>query len=147
MQTNAQLLSAFRNQNISTLTIRLFVTLIVALGIASVLVVSVVQKQKEIGILRAMGASRGAILGVFLLQGAVVALVGSVFGSALAMGMVRLFARLFRNVDGSPIFTPEVDWMLIFSTWLVALATGALAALLPARRAAKLDPVAAIRAG
>ncbi len=147
MQTNAQLLSAFRNQNISTLTIRVFVTLIVALGIASVLVVSVVQKQKEIGILRAMGASRGAILGVFLLQGAVVALVGSVFGSALAMGMVRLFARLFRNVDGSPIFTPEVDWMLIFSTWLVALAAGALAALLPARRAAKLDPVAAIRAG
>jgi lipoprotein-releasing system permease protein len=147
MLTNAQLLTAFRNQNISTLTIRVFVTLIVALGIASVLVVSVVQKQKEIGILRAMGASRGAILRVFLLQGALVALVGSVFGSALAMAMVRLFARLFRNVDGSPIFTPEVDWTLILSTWLVALAAGALAALLPARRAARLDPVAAIRAG
>jgi lipoprotein-releasing system permease protein len=147
MQTNAQLLAAFRNQNVSTLTIRVFVTLIVALGIASVLVVSVVQKQKEIGILRAMGAARGAILRVFLLQGALVALVGSVLGSALAMGMVRIFARLFRNADGTPIFAPEVDVTLVVSTWFVALATGALAALLPARRAARLDPVAAIRAG
>jgi lipoprotein-releasing system permease protein len=147
MQTNAQLLAAFRNQNISTLTIRVFVTLIVALGIASVLVVSVVQKQKEIGILRAMGASRGAVLRVFLLQGALVALAGSVLGSALAMAMVNLFARLFRNADGTPIFSPEVDPALIVSTWLIALLTGALAALLPARRAARLDPVAAIRAG
>ncbi|MGA8054958.1 MAG: ABC transporter permease, partial [Burkholderiales bacterium] len=100
MQTNAQLLAAFRNQNVSTLTIRTFVTLIVALGIASVLVVSVVQKQKEIGILRAMGASRGAILRVFLLQGALVALAGSVLGSALAVAMVETFAKLFKNADG-----------------------------------------------
>ena len=50
--------------------IRLFVGLTAALGIASVLVVSVVQKSKEIVILRATGATRGQILGVFLLQGA-----------------------------------------------------------------------------
>ena len=147
MQTNAQLLAAFRNQNVSTLTIRTFVTLIVALGIASVLVVSVVQKQKEIGILRAMGASRGAILRVFLLQGALVALAGSVLGSALAVAMVETFAKLFKNADGSPIFAPEMDWKLIVSTWVIALLTGVLAATLPARRAAKLDPVAAIRYG
>jgi lipoprotein-releasing system permease protein len=63
------------------------------------------------------------------------------------MAMVNLFARLFRNADGTPIFSPEVDPALIVSTWLIALLTGALAALLPARRAARLDPVAAIRAG
>lgn len=69
MQTNAQLLSALKSQSVSNNLIRAFVTAIVAVGIASVLVVSVVQKQKEIGILRAMGASPWRIMSVFLLQG------------------------------------------------------------------------------
>jgi lipoprotein-releasing system permease protein len=147
MKTNAQLLAAMRNQDISTGTIRLFVTLVVALGIASVLVVWVVQKQKEIGILRAMGASRLRIMTVFLLQGGMVALGGSMAGSLLAAGLVRVFARVFVNADGTPMFVPEVGAALVFTTWAVALFTGLLAAALPARRAAQLDPVAAIRLG
>jgi len=145
MQTNAQLLSALRAQTASTLTIRTFVTLIVALGIASVLVVSVVQKQKEIGILRAMGASEGRILRVFLIQGGLVALVGSVLGSGIAAVLVTLFSRFARNADGSALITPLLEPSLFVTTWLVALATGVLAAALPARRAAKLDPAQAIR--
>jgi lipoprotein-releasing system permease protein len=145
MQTNAQLLSALRAQTASTLTIRTFVTLIVALGIASVLVVSVVQKQKEIGILRAMGASEGRILRVFLIQGGLVALVGSVLGSGIAAVLVALFSRFARSADGSALFTPLLEPSLFVTTWLVALATGVLAAALPARRAAKLDPAQAIR--
>jgi lipoprotein-releasing system permease protein len=145
MQTNAQLLSALRAQTASTLTIRTFVTLIVALGIASVLVVSVVQKQKEIGILRAMGASQGRILRVFLIQGGLVALVGSLLGSGIAAALVSAFARFARNADGSALFTPLLEPSLFVTTWLVALATGVLAAALPARRAAKLDPAQAIR--
>ncbi len=147
MTTNAQLLAAMRNQNISTGTIRLFVTLVVALGIASVLVVWVVQKQKEIGILRAMGASRLRIMAVFLLQGGMVALGGSMVGSLIAAGLVRIFARVFVNADGTPMFVPEVGAALVLTTWAVALFTGLLAAALPARRAAQLDPVAAIRLG
>src|SRR5690606_40024709 len=71
MKTNAQLLAALRNQGVSNSLIRGFVTAIVAVGIASVLVVSVVQKQREIGILRAMGASPRRIMAIFLLQGAI----------------------------------------------------------------------------
>ena len=147
MKTNAQLLAAMRNQDISTGTIRLFVTLVVALGIASVLVVWVVQKQKEIGILRAMGASRLRIMTVFLLQGGMVALGGSMVGSLIAAVLVRIFARVFVNADGTPMFVPEVGATLVLTTWAVALLTGLLAAALPARRAAQLDPVAAIRLG
>ncbi|TSE32732.1 lolCE: lipoprotein releasing system, transmembrane protein, LolC/E family [Tepidimonas charontis] len=66
---NAQLVTALRSQSASSLMIRVFVTVAVALGIASVLVVSVVQRQREIGILRAMGASRRRILGVFCCKG------------------------------------------------------------------------------
>jgi len=68
-QTNSGLLNALSKQTVSNNLIRSFVIIIVALGISSVLVVSVVQKQREIGILRAMGTGRRRIMTVFLLQG------------------------------------------------------------------------------
>ncbi|MDI1245654.1 MAG: ABC transporter permease [Rhodoferax sp.] len=145
MQTNAQLLSALNSQSISNNLIRTFVTVIVAVGIASVLVVSVVQKQKEIGILRAMGASPQRIMAVFLLQGSFYGLAGSVLGSALALGLVQFFARITRNADGSALVSPNLDPMVVISACALALVVGLLAASLPARRAASLDPVQAIR--
>jgi lipoprotein-releasing system permease protein len=147
MTTNAQLLAAFRNQNLSTGTIRVFVTIIVALGIASVLVVSVVQKSREIGILRAMGTSPRRIMTIFLLQGGMVALAGSLAGSPLAALLVRLFSTVYRTGDGKPLFAPEVEPMLFVTAWGVAAAVGVIAAVIPARRAAHLDPVVAIRYG
>jgi lipoprotein-releasing system permease protein len=60
---------------------------------------------------------------------------------------VRIFARVFVNADGTPMFVPEVGTPLVLTTWAVALLTGILAASLPARRAAQLDPVTAIRLG
>jgi lipoprotein-releasing system permease protein len=83
-QANAQLVSALNAQSVSTGLIRGVVMVVVVLGIASVLVVSVVQKRREIGILRAMGATRGQMLRVFLLQGAIVGALGSVLGVLLA---------------------------------------------------------------
>lgn len=147
MRTNAQLLAALRNQTATTLTIRAFVVVIVALGIASVLVVSVVQKSREIGILRAMGASRGRILAVFLIEGGIVGLAGAVLGSILGTGLLQLLSRLVRDANGVSIFTPEIDAVLYVEAALVAIVVGLLAAVAPARRAALLDPVAAIRYG
>jgi lipoprotein-releasing system permease protein len=145
MQTNAQLLAALRNQTVSNNLIRSFVILIVALGIASVLVVSVVQKQKEIGILRAMGASRAMILQVFLIQGALVGAVGSILGSLLAFGLLNMFSAIYRNADGSPLFAAQLEPRFIVLAALVATGVGLASALIPARRAAKMDPVQAIR--
>jgi lipoprotein-releasing system permease protein len=146
MTTNAQLLAALRNQTVSNNLIRSFVTIIVALGIASVLVVSVVQKQKEIGILRAMGASRAMILQVFLIQGALVGAVGSVVGSVLAFTLLKVFSHIYRNADGSPLFSAELEPRFIVMAAIVATAVGLASALIPARRAARMDPVQAIRA-
>ncbi len=145
MQTNAQLLAALRNQSVSNNLIRSFVVIIVALGIASVLVVSVVQKQKDIGILRAMGASRSMILQVFLIQGAVVGAVGSVLGSVLAFTLLNVFSAIYRNADGQPLFAAELEPRFIAMAAVVATAVGLLSALIPARRAARMDPVQAIR--
>jgi len=147
MQTNAQLLAALSNQTLTNRLIRGFVILIVALGIASVLVVSVVQKSKEIGILRAMGTSRRSIMMVFLLQGALLGAAGAAIGALGGAALVKVFAGVFRNADGSILFRPEVDAALFASTCAIAIAIGTLAAALPARRAARMDPVTAIRNG
>ncbi len=145
MQTNAQLLSALNSQSMSNNLIRFFVTVIVAVGIASVLVVSVVQKQKEIGILRAMGASPRRIMSVFLLQGGFYGLMGSALGSALALGLLTFFSKITRNADGTALVSADLDPAVAASACALALVVGLLAAALPARRAALLDPVQAIR--
>lgn len=144
-QANAQLVTALNAQSVSTAIIRGVVGVVVVLGIASVLVVSVVQKQREIGILRAMGATRGQVLRVFLLQGAVVGAVGSVLGVALAAGLIWAFTRFVRGSDGLPLFDIVLPPALALQVALAATVAGVLAAVAPARRAAALDPAQAIR--
>ena len=144
-QANAQLVSALNAQSVSTGLIRGVVMVVVVLGIASVLVVSVVQKRREIGILRAMGATRGQMLRVFLLQGLVVGAVGSVLGIALAAGMVAVFMRFVRGSDGLPLFALTMPPLVALQVALIATVCGVLAAVAPARRAARLDPAQAIR--
>jgi lipoprotein-releasing system permease protein len=146
MQTNSGLLNALSNQTVSNNLIRSFVVIIVALGISSVLVVSVVQKQREIGILRAMGAGRRRIMTVFLLQGGLVGLVGSVLGSALAFGLLVVFSHVFKSPDGSALFAAQLDPLLVLLASGVACVVGLAAAAIPARSAARMDPVQAIRA-
>jgi len=144
--TNAQLVSALNAQSVSTGVIRAVVMIVVVLGIASVLVVSVVQKRHEIGILRAMGATRGQILRVFLLQGAIVGAIGSVLGVLLAMVLIWAFSNFVRGSDGLPLFAITLAPGLALRIAAIATLCGVLAAVAPARRAAALDPAQAIRA-
>ena len=144
-ETNAQLVSALNAQSVSTGLIRLIVLLVVVLGIASVLVGSVVQKRREIGILRAMGATRGQMVRVFLVQGGIVGAVGSILGLGLALLMIYLFALFVRGSDGQPLFAIVLPMSLALQVALTASACGVLAAIAPARRAAAMDPAQAIR--
>ncbi|MBL8325952.1 MAG: ABC transporter permease [Rubrivivax sp.] len=145
MDSNAQLLSALQAQSISTGLIRAFTAIVVMLGIASVLVVSVVQKSKEIGILRAMGATRAQMTQVFLIQGAIVGWAGSLAGVVLADAMLWAFSTFAKGSDGKPLFVVGLPLDLALTVALVATAAGVLAAVAPARRAARLDPAQAIR--
>ncbi|UCU99774.1 ABC transporter permease [Acidovorax radicis] len=144
-ETNAQLVSALNAQSISTAIIRGVVLAVVVLGIASVLVVSVVQKGREIGILRAMGATRGQVLRVFLVQGAVVGALGSVLGLLLAVALIWVFTHFVRGSDGMPLFSITLAPAAALQVALIASVCGVLAAVAPARRAAALDPAQAIR--
>jgi lipoprotein-releasing system permease protein len=104
-----------------------------------------VQKRREIGILRAMGATQGQILRVFLLQGAIVGAVGSAIGVLLAVGLIWVFTALVRGSDGLPLFAITLSPGLALEVAGIATLCGVLAAVAPARRAAKLDPAQAIR--
>ena len=143
--TNADLFTALNGQNITFFVIRLFVGLSAALGIVSVLVVSVLQKSKEIGILRATGTTRAQILRLFLVQGALYGLFGSVLGSGLGWGFLVAWRGYARNPDGTAFFTINFDPMLFLYAAIGALLVGTLAAVFPAQRAARLDPAIAIR--
>ena len=143
--TNKELFTALYGQKITFFVIRLFVGLTAALGIASVLVVSVVQKSKEIGILRATGTTRVQILRIFLLQGALFGLIGSIFGSAASWGLLIAWRNLAKNPDGTPFFVLSFDPMYFIYAGLGAMLVGIISAVFPAQRAASLDPAVAIR--
>ncbi len=144
-ESNAQLVSALNAQSISTNIIRAVVLAVVILGISSVLVVSVVQKSREIGILRAMGATRGQILRLFLVQGAVLGAIGSILGLVLAVGLIWLFTHFVRGADGLPLFVIGLPPIIGLQIAVIATVSGVLAAVAPARSAAALDPAQAIR--
>jgi lipoprotein-releasing system permease protein len=145
IRTNAQFFTAMTTQNVSFGAIRTSVGVSVALGIASVLVVSVVQRSREIGILRAMGASRGQIMRIFLVQGGIVGFIGSLLGSSLARGFLVIWRTFAKNADGTPFFPVTIQPWLYILTAVLATICGVLAAVVPALRASRLDPVVAIR--
>jgi lipoprotein-releasing system permease protein len=147
MRTNAQLLTGLRSQNASSVMIQTFVILAVALGIASVLAVSVVQKSREIGILRATGTTTRQVMRIFLIQGAILGSLGSAVGIAIGVGLGLMFSRMALNPDGSPTFPVTLDAVLYLRSAALALGVGVAAAVLPARRAARTDPAEIIRYG
>jgi lipoprotein-releasing system permease protein len=144
--TNAQFFTAVSAQSTANNSISFFVALSVAFGIASVLVVSVVQTSREIGILRAMGITRGQILRVFLLQGGLLGLGGSIVGSGLGMAGLTAWSRMQRAADGTALYRLTFSSGLFGAALALATITGLLAAFAPALRASRLDPVVAINA-
>jgi lipoprotein-releasing system permease protein len=147
MELNQQLLVGLRSQSASSWIIQSLVVMAVALGIASVLGVSVIQKSREIGILKATGTSTRTVQRIFLLEGAIVGALGSVLGSILGSAMGLAFAGLARGPGGAPLFPVDLTPGLYLGASGVAILTGTLAAWFPATRAARLDPAEVIRYG
>ncbi|MEO0028033.1 MAG: hypothetical protein RJB45_74 [Pseudomonadota bacterium] len=145
IKTNEQFFTAVNAQTTANTAIRMFVGLSVAFGIASVLVVSVVQKSREIGILRAMGITRGQILRIFLLQGGLLGLGGALVGSAMGWAGLLIWQLAEKNPDGTVMFAMTIEPALFMTALLLASLTGLIASFAPALRAARLDPVVAIR--
>ncbi len=141
-ESNASLLTALRSQSSSSYTIQVFVLLAVILGVASVLAISAVQKSKQIGILKAIGIRTGSVSRVFLYQGLVLGITGTVAGFALGLLMSQLFVVLDEQ-DYTLLVKPTTAAVIFTATVLAS----ALSAYLPARQVSRIDPIEVIRNG
>ncbi|KAF5061679.1 Lipoprotein-releasing system transmembrane protein LolE [anaerobic digester metagenome] len=146
-EENAALLSGLSGQTASSLMIQVFVMISVVLGIASVLAISVVQKSKQIGILKAMGMHNPKASLVFLFQGFLLGVLGALVGVGLGIGLSWSFATFVTNPDGSSLVPFFIDWSFIGISAGIAVAASTLAALIPAIRVSRLDPMEVIKNG
>ena len=111
---------------------------VAAVGIANIMLVSVAERTREIGVMKAMGARSRDVMGLFLTEATLLGVVGAVVG--LPLGVVVAYgATLYAEVS----FTPAYDWFVI--AVVVGMLVGVLAGLYPAWRAARIDPIDALR--
>jgi putative ABC transport system permease protein len=111
---------------------------VAGIGIMNVMLVSVSERTKEVGLLRAVGVERRQILSVFLTEAALLSLAGGLLGLGFGWLAVRVLVKVFPALPASP-----PTWAVV-AALVLSLGTGIVFGLLPARRAARLDPVAAL---
>ncbi len=114
--------------------------LVGATGILTMMWIAVGERTSEVGLLRALGATRGQVQALFLAEAAALAGLGGVVGVVVGLGVG---AALRLAVPGLPVETPV---RFVVAGLVVSAATGLVAGVAPARRAASLDPIEALRA-
>jgi lipoprotein-releasing system permease protein len=144
---NGDLLGIFASQTATQIMIQVFALLSVAFGTASVLAVTVVQKAREIGILKAMGARTDSIIAIFLAFAFFVSVLGAIVGSVIAGGILFLVSLAPTDIDSGSLFTVSIEPAFFLQAWAAAIVVGLLSAISPARKASRMDPVEVIRYG
>lgn len=150
MKEQAMIVNAFNAQNSSRQMISFFSLLASAFGIASVLIVSVLQKSKEIGILKSMGARDRQLLAVFTLEGLFISVLGALLGAGCGAWLLHLLSgikQVARFGKSNQLFPVAFDPSVFLGAMLAAIVATLLASLLPALRAARMHPVDVIRGG
>jgi lipoprotein-releasing system permease protein len=144
---NQSLLSGLNGQSVSSAMIQVFVLVAVLLGISSVLAISVVQRSRQLGILKAMGIQdRDASL-IFVFQGLMLGVIGAFLGIALGFGLLIMFTKFAVNPDGTPVVPIYINYGFIALSGFFALASATIASLIPARISSKLNPIEVIKNG
>ncbi len=142
---NRSLLSGLQGQSISSYMIQIFVIISVILGIASVLAITVIQKSRQIGILKAMGLRNSSARGIFLLEGLILGALGTAAGICLGLGFSFAFSAFVLDSEGNPVIAFYINVPFILISGAAAVAASVLAALFPALRSSRLDPIDIIR--
>lgn len=146
-EQNEDLLSGLNGQSISSIMIQVFVLVSVVLGIASVLAITVLQKSKQIGILKAMGIPDNTASQIFLFQGLILGFYGAILGVLFGLGLILAFTTFARNPDGSALIPINYDIPFILFSGSVAILSALIASFIPAARSKKLSPMEVIRNG
>ncbi len=108
------------------------------IGIANIMLVSVVERTREIGVRKALGATRSAILSQFLAEAILVSVVGGFIGIGLGIAIAFIAASAFK-------FPFVISWLSVVGGFGLSMIVGLIAGVIPARSAAQLDPIQALR--
>jgi lipoprotein-releasing system permease protein len=148
MQLNRNLFSALKLEKTMMFLLLVLITLVASFNIVSTLTMIVTEKQREIAILKAMGATRKGIMRIFMLNGLVIGATGTLIGVPLGYAFLWLiqnywtFDQTVYYISHVPVHVQAVDVILVsFSAMLISFG----ATLFPSWQAAKLDPAAALR--
>jgi len=136
---NAQLLNALSSQSLSNYIIQIFVLLAVTLGISSVLGISVIQRSRELGILKALGIKNNSARMIFIFQGAILGFLGALSGTALGVLLITAFTN-FVSIFSIEIQLSQVIIIIIITTFACIVS-----AVIPANSSARLNPIEVIR--
>jgi lipoprotein-releasing system permease protein len=138
-EQNAQLLNALSSQSVSNYIIQIFVLLAVTLGISSVLGISVIQRSRELGILKALGIKNNSARMIFIFQGAILGFSGALSGTALGILLINVFTNFVS------VFSIEVQLSQIIFIIIITTLACIVSAVIPANSSAKLNPIEVIR--
>jgi lipoprotein-releasing system permease protein len=149
MEDNERTLSGLKAQDGSSQMIIAFTTVSAGLAIAALMVISVSRKYREIGILKAMGASNGQILRIFALQGLILSVMGALIGTFVSLALLGWLSGLQTVAASTGRPTDLFPIAFTIGNFLVgnglAVATGLVASIYPASQASKVDPIEVIR--
>jgi lipoprotein-releasing system permease protein len=156
--TNSSFFEALQVERNVMFLILTLIILVAALNIVSGLIMLVKDKSQDIAVLRTMGASRGAVMRVFLIAGASIGVIGTAVGFAIGVvfcANIESIRQFLSRLTGTTLFDPtiyflsrmpaELDAGEVTAVVVMALTLTFLATLYPSWRAAKLDPVEALR--
>jgi lipoprotein-releasing system permease protein len=144
---NKDLLNALSSQQVSSIIIQAVILISVVIAIASILAIIVLQKSRQIGILKAIGIKDITASFIFIHQGFIIGLIGSVMGITLGLGLLYAFNNFTANPEGTSLIKLYIDYRFIFWSWLIAIISSIVAGIVPARKSLKLNPVEVIREG
>jgi putative ABC transport system permease protein len=130
--------SIFRVLTLALVAIASVSLSVAGVGIMNVMLVAVAERRREIGLLKAIGASTRQVLGVFLAEAAVLSTLGGLTGLAVGWVAIRAFVRVYPSFPAAP-----PAWA-VGASLVVSLVVGVVFGVLPARRATRLDPVQAL---
>ena len=148
MEMNRNLFSALQLEKIVMFIILILIVLVASFNIIGTLTMIVIEKSREIAILKAMGATRQGIMSIFIVQGIIIGVIGTVIGVPLGYGISLLIQHFYTlpadvyYISHIPAKTRISDLLLVASS---AIGISLLSTLYPSWQAAKLDPVEALR--